>query len=157
MLCSRGSKPPIGTQSWAVESVLEGGPHIPTKVQKTILFVEPPGESLVCKYLLEVTRYVHLNPVRAALVCQPLEYRWSSYRIYLGLERDHLGLVEPRAILDLFGARPEEQTARYRQFVEELALKEQEMKRWLLRLERQRLIPPRRWLSQKVSDTSHAL
>jgi putative transposase len=31
-------------------------------------------------YLLEVCRYVDLNPVRAAMVTHPSEYPWSSYR-----------------------------------------------------------------------------
>jgi len=34
-------------------------------------------------YLLELTRYIHLNPVRAKMVDNPEEYRWSSYREYI--------------------------------------------------------------------------
>lgn len=37
-------------------------------------------------YLLELIRYVHLNPVRAGIVKSPDEYRWSSHRAYLGKE-----------------------------------------------------------------------
>jgi putative transposase len=33
-------------------------------------------------YLWNVTRYVHLNPVRAGLVERPAAWRWSSYRGY---------------------------------------------------------------------------
>lgn len=29
-------------------------------------------------------RYIHLNPVRAGLVADPRDYRWSSHRAYLG-------------------------------------------------------------------------
>ena len=36
-------------------------------------------------YLLEVCRYVDLNPVRAHMVDQPDAYRWSSYRALAGL------------------------------------------------------------------------
>lgn len=32
-------------------------------------------------YLLEVYRYIELNPVRAGLVTDPVEYPWSSYRM----------------------------------------------------------------------------
>ena len=48
------------------------------------------------KYLLEVSRYLHLNPVRGMVLGQgtPMErrerlreYRWSSYRGYAGLEK----------------------------------------------------------------------
>ena len=36
-------------------------------------------------YLLEVCRYVELNPVRATLVGDPAEWPWSSYRSHVGL------------------------------------------------------------------------
>ena len=36
-------------------------------------------------YLLEVCRYVDLNPVRAGMVERPDAYRWSSYRALAGL------------------------------------------------------------------------
>jgi len=34
-------------------------------------------------YLLELSRYIHLNPVRAGSVRSPEEYKWSSYRAYI--------------------------------------------------------------------------
>lgn len=40
------------------------------------------GES----YLLELVRYIHLNPVRAGMVASPEEYSWSGHRAYLGKE-----------------------------------------------------------------------
>ncbi len=53
-------------------------------------------------YFLELSRYIHLNPVRAKLVDAPDEYVWSSYRGYIGstdknidaeqIEK-HLGMV----------------------------------------------------------------
>ena len=36
------------------------------------------------EYLLEVCRYVELNPVRAALVGEPGDWVWSSYRAHVG-------------------------------------------------------------------------
>jgi len=36
-------------------------------------------------YLLEVCRYIHLNPVRAGLVKVPEKHLWTSHRLYLGL------------------------------------------------------------------------
>lgn len=36
-------------------------------------------------YALELSRYIHLNPVRAGIVPRPEEYAWSSYRPYTGL------------------------------------------------------------------------
>ena len=37
-------------------------------------------------YLLELVRYIHLNPVRAGLVMQPDSYQWSGHNCYLGKE-----------------------------------------------------------------------
>ena len=34
-------------------------------------------------YLQELTRYIHLNPVRAGMVRETYKYPWSSYRAYL--------------------------------------------------------------------------
>lgn len=33
-------------------------------------------------YLLQVVRYIHLNPVEAGLVTDPTAYAWSSHRLY---------------------------------------------------------------------------
>lgn len=46
------------------------------------------------RYLLTCYRYIELNPVRAAMVTHPGEYRWSSYRVHAEgdknlLIRDH--------------------------------------------------------------------
>ena len=38
-------------------------------------------------YLLELVRYIHLNPVRAGLTTDPKEYPWSSHKAYLGVEK----------------------------------------------------------------------
>lgn len=35
-------------------------------------------------YFMELTRYIHLNPVRAHIVDAPGEYEWSSYQEYTG-------------------------------------------------------------------------
>lgn len=47
------------------------------------LFQGRYGAILVDKetYLLELARYIVLNPVRARLVAQPQDWRWSSYRL----------------------------------------------------------------------------
>ncbi len=38
-------------------------------------------------YLNALPRYIHLNPVRAGIVKEAKEYRWSGHRAYLGLEK----------------------------------------------------------------------
>lgn len=55
---------------------------------ETATLFELPGHAIhVCAdpYLLELIRYVHLNPVRSGLVADPADYPWSSHRTYLGL------------------------------------------------------------------------
>ena len=44
-------------------------------------------------YSLEISRYIHLNPVKAGLARSPEDYEWSSYRAFLGREK-------PRAFLE---------------------------------------------------------
>lgn len=36
------------------------------------------------EYALELSRYIHLNPVRAKMVERPEGYRWSNYGAYVG-------------------------------------------------------------------------
>ncbi|MEA3348840.1 MAG: transposase [Pseudomonadota bacterium] len=38
-------------------------------------------------YLLELVRYIHLNPIRAGLVKHPKNYKWSGHNCYLGEEK----------------------------------------------------------------------
>ncbi|GAX61591.1 transposase and inactivated derivative [Candidatus Scalindua japonica] len=40
-------------------------------------------------HLLEVCRYIVLNPVRARAVKFPKEWKWSSYKATAGFERPH--------------------------------------------------------------------
>ena len=65
-----------------------------------------------------LSRYIHLNPVRAGLVKNPSEYRWSSYRYYIGKEREPLWLTTA-LILGYLGSPGRSTYRRYREFVEE--------------------------------------
>ncbi|VVS94227.1 REP-associated tyrosine transposase [Desulfoluna spongiiphila] len=38
-------------------------------------------------YAMELARYIHLNPVRAAMVEDPEDFPWSSHRVYIGKEK----------------------------------------------------------------------
>jgi REP element-mobilizing transposase RayT len=67
-------------------------------------------------YLLEICRYVVLNPVRAGLCASPADWPWSSYRACAGMELAHPFLAVDR-VLGLFGTRPEAAQAAYRAFV----------------------------------------
>ncbi len=47
------------------------------------------------RYLLVCSRYIELNPVRARMVAQPADYRWSSYRHNALGEADTLLTLHP--------------------------------------------------------------
>ena len=38
------------------------------------------------EYAKELSRYIHLNPVRAKMVQTPEQYEWTSYKFYIGNE-----------------------------------------------------------------------
>ncbi|MGH9872940.1 MAG: transposase [Pyrinomonadaceae bacterium] len=66
------------------------------------------------RYLSELVRYIHLNPVRAGMVNQPEDYEYSSHRAYLGLAP--AGIVDVDPVLRHFGVRKDVAGASYRQF-----------------------------------------
>jgi putative transposase len=71
-------------------------------------------------YLLELTRYIHLNPLRVGLVrnLRALDRcPWTGHRGLLGTARHPWQTVE--GILGQFGRRVGEARRRYREFVEE--------------------------------------
>jgi putative transposase len=69
-------------------------------------------------YLLELVRYVHLNPVRAGLVPDPSDWEWSGHRTYLG--RDHAAWLDTRFVLGMFDERDVRRARRrYAGFVRE--------------------------------------
>ena len=45
-------------------------------------------------YNLEISRYIHLNPVKAQIVKLPIEYPWSSYPNYVAGKQDNLVSTE---------------------------------------------------------------
>jgi len=69
-------------------------------------------------HLLEVSRYIPLNPVRAGICAMPEEYRWSSYRATIGLEPVPAFLkIQP--LLDQFGPPLAQARESFRAFVNE--------------------------------------
>ena len=84
------------------------------------------------EYLLGLSRYLHLNPVRGAVLGAgtPAQrrgrlraYRWSSYRGYAGLEKP-FDFVEEELVLGELQASRKRERLRYRRFVEEGLVRE---------------------------------
>ncbi|MFQ5848424.1 MAG: transposase [Candidatus Methylomirabilales bacterium] len=67
-------------------------------------------------HLLEVCRYVVLNPVRARAVERPEQWKWSSYRGTVGLGKPHPCLTRDW-VLGQFGKKRLEAEQQYRAFV----------------------------------------
>ncbi|MFT3733508.1 MAG: transposase [Rhodocyclaceae bacterium] len=67
-------------------------------------------------YLLELARYIVLNPVRARMVSDVGDWPWSSYRAMLGVDACPTWL-NARGLLAAFGVRPSGARARYIDFV----------------------------------------
>ena len=77
------------------------------------------------EYAKELSRYIHLNPVRARMVETPEEYEWSSYQYYIGKQKPpewlHIDFI-----LGYFGEKVSIAKKQYQQFVNMLDNKEYE-------------------------------
>lgn len=51
------------------------------------------------RYLISLIRYIHNNPVKAKIVNQPQQYKWSSYWLYLEKQKS---IIDKEEILNLF-------------------------------------------------------
>lgn len=67
-------------------------------------------------YLLELCRYVVLNPVRAGTVERPAEWKWSSYKATAGISKQ-LSLLTVDWILGQFGDNIGQSVRRYKEFI----------------------------------------
>jgi len=66
-------------------------------------------------YLLELVRYVHLNPLRAGACTIPGEYAWSGHRGYLGVEQ--IPWLTTELALSMFSSRKDQALAAYELFI----------------------------------------
>jgi putative transposase len=66
-------------------------------------------------YLLNVSRYIHLNPVAAGVASLAKEYQWSSYRAYTGISATPEWL-QTTFVLNMLGKHQQQKL--YRLFVE---------------------------------------
>jgi REP element-mobilizing transposase RayT len=70
------------------------------------------------EYAKELSRYIHLNPVRAGAAGKPEDYQWSSYGEYIGRRKPSNWLVRD-FILAYFGGKEKKAQKEYQGFVEE--------------------------------------
>lgn len=68
-------------------------------------------------YLLELVRYIHLNPVRAGMVTDPEAYPWSGHRAYLG--KESLPWLTTDWVLGQFGKSLDTARTAYQAFVQD--------------------------------------
>jgi putative transposase len=67
-------------------------------------------------YLLTCMAYIELNPVRAGMVAQPTDFRWSSHRHHMGLASDKL--VKQHALYWAMGNTPFDREAAYARLIQ---------------------------------------
>ncbi|AVP66441.1 MULTISPECIES: transposase [Clostridium] len=69
-------------------------------------------------YLITLSAYIHNNPlqIRGYKEC-PERYKYSSLKVYLGMERDKTGLLDEDYIMQIFGHNPKKARKKYIQFV----------------------------------------
>jgi putative transposase len=63
------------------------------------------------RYFLAVMRYIELNPVRANMVEQAAQYRWSSFRHNSGLKP--LSFITPHPIFNMLGSDTATRSSNY--------------------------------------------
>ncbi|WP_313052234.1 transposase [Stenotrophomonas cyclobalanopsidis] len=68
-------------------------------------------------YLLACQRYIELNPVRAGMVADPGDYRWSSYRA--NAQGRANALLVPHPAFELIATDGHERRRRYAEFIEQ--------------------------------------
>lgn len=66
-------------------------------------------------YVVELSRYIHLNPVKAKIVALPSNYRWSSYKSYIGKRQEEW--VKTDFVLKIFSREKAIAQKRYGRFV----------------------------------------
>jgi len=80
------------------------------------------------EYLLKLSRYVHLNPVkirkmaglsRSEKIKYLRNYSWSSYRSYIGEAKEY-PFIEYGPMLSFIGGKKKQRAGLYRKFVEEM-------------------------------------
>src|SRR5574342_604301 len=84
-----------------MQSVLTGySQYFNRKYKKIGHLFQGRYKAILCqtdRYLGELVRYIHLNPVRARIAARPDQFKYSGHRAYLGVDRT--GLVDTEPVL----------------------------------------------------------
>ena len=75
------------------------------------------------RYMLEASKYIHNNPVKAGMVKRPQDFRWSSYNIYTGKQKEFGEIVECNKVLGIIS---ENRINAVRKYIEYTAKEEME-------------------------------
>lgn len=68
-------------------------------------------------YVLSLVRYIHQNPVKAGIVRNPADYRWSSYHSYLDKDNSFAKMVDINPVIALFSNDPQVAKKVYEEFM----------------------------------------
>jgi len=74
------------------------------------------------EYLKPLSRYIHLNPVKAGMVNSPGEFSWSSYPAFIGKIKTP-DWLETGWLLATFGRKKKEAVSNYKAYVEGIEIK----------------------------------
>lgn len=116
--------------------LLEVGSHPLSKVMQTLLYrhtryfnnryrlvghlFQGRYRAILCdkdSYILELVRYLHLNPVRAGLAKDAAQYPWSSHAVFLK-GQDESG-VAVKEVLSYWSKRRSDAVSKYAEFIAE--------------------------------------
>jgi hypothetical protein len=75
-------------------------------------------------YLLELSRYIHLNPVKAGMVEAPQDYHYSSYKSFINKKGE--GIISRDLIWSMISRRKMNAPVEYRAFTENALIEELE-------------------------------
>ncbi len=68
-------------------------------------------------YFIHVSKYIHLNPVKANIVEQAIQYKWSSFKIYMG-KNDKKEIVNEKRVLKYFSEECKEARKLYLDYIQ---------------------------------------
>jgi len=66
-------------------------------------------------YLMQLVRYIHLNPVRACVVADAVDFPWSSHHVYIGARDEPWVCTD--FVLRMFGTERAKAVAAYLDFI----------------------------------------